>query len=117
MFKKKFFFLFMIVGFSIHSQTVSKEFRSQKIRIQKDTIRFDSVAINPYYFKIVDSALKPIEKTEYNIEFNSATLIISAAEYPKITIEYFRLPEFLTKTYTPYDERLILPNGTNNRRY
>ena len=103
----------MIVGFSIHSQTVSKEFRSQKIRIQKDTIRFDSVAINPYYFKIVDSALKPIEKTEYNIEFNSATLIISAAEYPKITIEYFRLPEFLTKTYTPYDERLILPNGTN----
>jgi hypothetical protein len=114
MFKKKFFFLFMIVGFSIHSQTVSKEFRSQKIRIQKDTIRFDSVAINPYYFKIVDSALKTIEKTEYNIEFNSATLIISAAEYPQITIEYFRLPEFLTKTYTPYDERLILPNGTNS---
>jgi hypothetical protein len=113
MFKKKIFFLFLIIGFSVHSQTVSKEFRSHKIRIQSDTIRFDSVAINPSSFKVLDSLLKPIKKTAYRVDFNSATLFLQAEKYTEITIIYFRLPEFLTKTYTPYDENLILPNGTN----
>ncbi|EAR13984.1 hypothetical protein PI23P_05782 [Polaribacter irgensii 23-P] len=103
----------MILGFSVHSQTVSTEFRSQKLYIQKDTVQFDSVAINPSYFKVLDSLLKPIKKTAYHVNFNRATLYLQKEKHIEITIEYFRLPEFLTKTYTSYDENLILPNGTN----
>ena len=113
MFKKNLFFLFLIIGFSIQSQTISTNFRSQKILVKKDTIKFDSVAINPQRFKVLNKLLKPIEKANYFIDYNNATLIINAQLYKEVTIEYFRFPEFLTKTYTPYDESLIVPNGTN----
>ncbi|TXD46857.1 hypothetical protein [Polaribacter sp. IC073] len=113
MFKKILFFLFLILGFSIQSQTIATDFRSTKFLIQKDTIKFDSVAINPQRFKVLNETLKPIAVSNYFVDYNNATLIISAQLYKEITIEYFRFPEFLTKTYTPYDESLIVPNGTN----
>ena len=60
MLKKNLFFLFLIIGFSIQSQTIATDFRSRKITIKKDTIKFDSVAINPQQFKVLDTLLKPI---------------------------------------------------------
>ena len=115
MFKKKLFLLllFLFVGFAIQAQTISTDFRSQKFLIEKDTIKFDSVAINPLRFKVLNALLKPIEESKYFVDFNNATLVINAKEYQEITIEYFRFPEFLTKTYTPFNENLIVPNGTN----
>jgi hypothetical protein len=113
MLKKILLFLFLIFGFSIQSQTIATDFRSQKINVKKDTVKFDSVAINPQKFKVLDTLLIPIATSNYNVNFNTATLIIDAKKYEKITIEYFRFPEFITKTYTPYDESLIVPNGAN----
>ncbi|WP_157812213.1 hypothetical protein [Polaribacter sp. ALD11] len=113
MFKKNLFFLFLIIGFSIQSQIVSTDFRSTKFLIQKDTIKFDSVAINPQRFKVLNETLKPIAISNYFIDYNNATLIINAKVYQEITIEYFRFPDFITKVYTPFDESLIVPNGTN----
>jgi hypothetical protein len=113
MLKKNLFFLFLIIGFSIQSQTIATDFRSLKINIKKDTIKFDSVAINPQKFKVLDTLLKPIATSNYFVDFNNATLVIDAKKYQEIIIIYYRFPEFLTKTYTPYDESVILPNGTN----
>ena len=113
MFKKNLLFLLLFIGFSIQSQTITTDFRSQKLFIKKDTIKFDSVAINPLSFKVLNRVLKPIDPTKYKIDFNNATLVINAIAYPEITLEYFRFPNFITKTYTPYDQNLILPNGTN----
>ena len=104
--------MLLIVGFSIQSQTIATDFRSQKFLLKKDTVKFDSVAINPLRFKALNKVLKPIDPSKYIVDFNNATLIINAIAYQEITLEYFRLPEFLTKTYTPYDENLIVPNGT-----
>ena len=105
--------MLLFIGFSIQSQTITTDFRSQKLFIKKDTIKFDSVAINPLSFKVLNRVLKPIDPTKYKIDFNNATLVINAIAYPEITLEYFRFPNFITKTYTPYDQNLILPNGTN----
>jgi hypothetical protein len=113
MLKKNLFFLFLIIGFSIQSQTITTDFRSQKLSIKKDTVKFESIAINPLQFKVLDTLLKPIPSTNYTVDFNNATLIINSKKYQEITIEYYRFPEFLTKTYTPYDESLILPNSIN----
>lgn len=114
MFKKNFlFFVFLFVGFCIQSQTISTDFRSRKFLIQKDTLQFDSVPINPLKFKVLNALLKPIKIEDYKVDFNNATLYINAKKHSEITIEYFRFPEFLTKVYTPYDERLIVPNNTN----
>jgi hypothetical protein len=113
MFKKNLLFLLLFIGFSIQSQTITTDFRSQKLFLKKDTIKFDSVAINPLNFKVLNKLLKPIAPSEYKIDFNNAALVINAIAYPEITLEYFRFPNFITKTYTPYDQNLILPNSTN----
>jgi len=113
MFKKILLFLFLLVGFSIQSQIIATDFRSQKVILKKDTLKFDAVAINPLRFKVLDAFLKPIQPSNYTVDFNNAILLINALVYPEITIEYFRLPDFLTKTYTPFNENLIVPNGTN----
>ena len=105
--------MLLFIGFSIQCQTITTDFRSQKLFLKKDTIKFDSVAINPLSFKVLNRVLKPIDPTKYKIDFNNATLVINAIAYPEITLEYFRFPNFITKTYTPYDQNLILPNSTN----
>ena len=113
MFKKNLLFLLLFIGFSSQSQTITTDFRSQKVFLKKDTIKFDSIAINPLNFKVLNKVLKPIDSSKYKIDFNNATLVINAIAYPEITLEYFRFPNFITKTYTPYNQNLILPNGTN----
>ncbi|MEE9407892.1 MAG: hypothetical protein V3V28_07440 [Polaribacter sp.] len=113
MFKKILFFLLLFTGFSIQSQTISKDFRIKKFIIEKDTVQLDSVAINSQLFKVKNAFLKTIAATKYKIDFSQALLIINSKKYSEITVEYFRFPDFITKTYTPFNERLILPNGTN----
>ena len=103
-----------LVGFSIQSQTISKDFRSKLIEVKKDTIQLDSVAINSQRFKIFNVAKKRISDSEFKIDFSKATLIINAKKYKTITVEYFRFPEFITKTYSPFDENLIIKSTTNN---
>jgi hypothetical protein len=107
------FFLLLIIGFSIQSQTISKDFSFKNFLVKKDTIQLDSVALNPQKFKVLDAFLKVIPLSEYTIDFSNAILIINSKKYTKISVEYFRLPDFITKIYTPFDKKLIVPNETN----
>ena len=102
-----------LVGFFAHSQITSLDFRSKKIIVTQDTIRFDSVPINPQRFKVLNNQQRMIFPTEYQVIYNDAILIINSKKYQEITIEYFRFPEFLTKAYSPFDKRLIVPNNSN----
>ena len=113
MIQKNLFFLLLFIGFSIQSQTISKDFSVKNILVKKDTIQLDSVALNPQKFKVLDTFLKVIPASAYKIDFSNAVLIINSKKYTEITVEYFRLPDFITKIYSPFDEKFILPNGTN----
>ncbi len=111
---KKICLLFIIfLGFFAQAQTTSKDFRSKKIVVQKDTIQIDSININSQQFKVLNSQNTVINPKEYKVDFKKAILIIDAEKYKDITVQYFRFPEFLTKVYTPFDENLILPNIGN----
>lgn len=101
------------MGVFAYSQTTSPDFRSIKVILTQDTIRFDSVPINPQRFKIKDIQQQIILPSQYEVIFTEATLIIDSKKYQEITIEYFRFPSFLTKTYSPFDKRLIVPNNSN----
>ena len=113
MFKKYLFFGLLFVGYAIQSQTISTDFRKRNIDVKKDTIQIDSVAINPQKFKILDSLKNDIPALEYQIDFSNAVLIIDSKKYSKITVEYFRIPDFITKIYSPFDEKLILQSNSN----
>tara|TARA_B100000767_G_scaffold97247_1_gene93367 strand:- start:156 stop:3533 length:3378 start_codon:yes stop_codon:yes gene_type:complete len=113
MYNRFIFVLFCFVGFSIQSQTFSKDFVSKKFLIKGDTIQIDSVSINSQRFTIFNSQSKLIPFQEYKIDFGKAILIIDSKKYTEIRVEYFRFPDFVTKNYTPFDEKLIVPNSTN----
>ena len=114
MLQKYLLFALFFVGFSVQAQKISSDFRKKIIEVQKDTIQLDSVALNPQRFKILNVLKKKILASEYTIDFSKAILIINSKKYSKITVEYFRIPEFITKVYTPFDEKLILQNTSNN---
>jgi hypothetical protein len=112
--KQILFLLLVLVGFSIQSQTISKDFRSKIIEVTKDSIQLDSFAINSQRFKVFDISKKRISSAAFKVDFSKALLIINSKKYQTITVEYFRLPDFITKVYTPFDEKLILKNEANN---
>lgn len=103
--------MFFLIGLTVYSQNFSSDFRTKKMLVKNDTLKFDSVAINPKKIEIFDTSGKLIPSKEYQVDYNNATLYISAKKYAEITIKYFRLPEFLTKTYKGLDKKLIVPNG------
>ena len=114
MHKKILFLLLVLIGLSIQSQTISKDFRSRIIEVTKDTIQLDSFAINSQRFKVFDLSKKRISASNFKVDFSKAILIINSKKYQKIRVEYFKLPNFVTKVYTPFDDKLILKNKANN---
>jgi len=107
------FLLCFAIGWTAQSQTVSKDFRMKTLFIEKDSVQLDSVAINPDKFNVFNSLLKVIPSSEYRVDFSNAMLKIDSKKYPKITVEYFRIPDFITKVYTPFDEKFIIASSTN----
>ncbi|WP_339658845.1 hypothetical protein [uncultured Polaribacter sp.] len=106
--------MLFLIGFSIQSQTISTDFRRKNIEVKQDTIQLDSVPINSQKFKILDISKNRVLYSDYKVDFSNAILIIDSKKYSEITVEYFRFPEFVTKVYAPFDEKLILQNATNN---
>ena len=107
------FLLCFAIGWTAQSQTVSKDFRMKTLFIEKDSVQLDSVAINPDKFNVFNSLLKVIPSSEYRVDFSNALLKINSKKYSEITVKYFRIPDFITKVYTPFDEKFIIASSTN----
>lgn len=110
--KKVLLIILFLVGAFAHAQTNSKNFRTKKIAVQKDSIFIDSVSINPFYFKVLNSDGIAIDSTQYSIDFSKSLLIIDKEKYASIEVEYFAYPAFLTKTYFKFNKNLIVQNPT-----
>ncbi|WP_348746091.1 hypothetical protein [Tenacibaculum sp. 190524A02b] len=110
---KIFCVLFFMLGVVGYSQTKPKEFQLKKIAVKNDTIQIDSVSINPTKFKILSQEGKVIAPENYKVNFGLSQLIIDKEKHPNIVIEYYRYPEFITKTYSPFDKRLIVESTQN----
>ena len=113
MFKKILFLFFLFIGFCIQAQTTNTDYRKKVLEVKQDTIQLDSVSLNSLEFKIFDATKKRLSKTDYSIDFNKAILIVDAKKYQVLYVEYYRLPNFLTKVYTPFDKKLIIKQNTN----
>ena len=116
MLQKKICILIVFFGLIANAQTGSSEFRSKKFTLAKDTIQIDSVSINSQLFKVLSEGNIRIPETEYQIDFIKAQLIINSSKYQFITVEYFRFPEFVTKTYQGLDDKIIVPNTSNTNK-
>ncbi len=113
---KKLFIFFLLVAVTGFGQRKLKEFISKKIIVQKDTIQIDSVSINPVFFKLLNSKNEVVSKEKYQVDFSKAIVILDKDEFSEIIIEYVKYPAFLTKTYTPFNEKLIVPNTSSTEK-
>ena len=114
--KRILFFCCLFLGLTVSAQLKSKEFRSKKFEVVKDTILIDSVNINSQKFKVLNADKKVISSSEYQIDFTKPQLIINSKKYKSITIEYFIFPEFITKVYKKFDEKIIVPDTKNTQK-
>ncbi len=105
--------LICLSGIISHAQSASRNFRTRIVEVKNDSIRIDSVSINPYNFKVFDGDMRLVDTTNYNIDFAKALLVLDRLKYATITLEYYVLPEFLTKKYSIFSKDLIVPKKTN----
>jgi len=106
----------ILLGITSHAQKNSQNFRSRSVQVVSDTIQIDSVSISPHNFKVFNELKQQIDSINYNIDFAMAQLIIDKTKYANIIIEYSALPSFLTKIYSDFDEKLIVPKATDLSR-
>jgi hypothetical protein len=113
MIKKIVFFISLLLGLTIQAQVKSNDFRTKTFTLTKNTVQIDTVNINSQQFKVFTTNKQLIPPTEYQVDFIKAVLTINAKKYPEIIVEYFVFPEFITKTYQPYSDSIIVPNTSN----
>ena len=116
MFKKIAFIILILLSFATFAQTGSTDFRTKNFTLVKDTVQIDSVNINSQLFKVFTKDKILIPSSAYKVDFIKAQLIIDSKKYSTIIVEYFRFPEFITKTYQKYDESIIVPNTNNTQK-
>ena len=112
MLKNSFLWLLLITFSSVFAQKTETPYKNIKIAPSKDTITIDSVSINHSFFKITDKNGIDIDSSFYKIDFQKAKLIFKENYVSKdsVSIRYLKFPEFLTKTYSIYDEKRIVSN-------
>ena len=96
----------------VYSQEDGKAFQTRKI-VVRDTVQIDSVSLNPDFFRIFDRTGKPLDTSFYKIDFKKAQLLFksnSASANDTLTIDYLKLPTFLTREYSIYDKSRIVSN-------
>ena len=112
------FLLFCTVTVGVAQET-NTNYRTKKVAV-RDTIRVDTVSINPRRFELLDASGKKIDSTSYTIDFKTGTLLLLENFDPtdSITINYLKYPQFLTRDYFTFDPKLIIENtGSIDRLY
>lgn len=109
--------LFSIVLFAQESGNVEKSnYKTKKLAV-KDSIKIDSVSINPSFFKLKTKGGKVIDSTKYSVDFSKSILKLkSTVETDTIIIEYLKYPDFITKTYRQLDDNIIVKNTEARRK-
>ncbi len=116
MFRKGLLGVLLFTFSGMFAQEVENPYKNKKIPFSKDTIAIDKVSINKSFFKITDKLGKEIDTSYYKVDYQKAKLVFKSgfATTDSLVVNYLKFPEFLTKTYSIYDDARIVPNGTGN---
>ena len=116
MLKNSFLWILLFCFSGIFAQEIETSYKNKKILFSKDTISIDNVSINKSFFKLVDKNGVEIDTSYYNIDFAKAKLLFKNNFFStdSLTVRYLKFPEFLTKTYSIYDESRVVPNEAGN---
>jgi hypothetical protein len=116
MIKSSFLVFFLCCISCVFAQEIPSLHKTKKIKVINDTILIDINKINPKKFQLFDQFGKPIDSTQYTINYNTAKLFFNNKKHvnDSITVSYFHLPNFITKKYALFDDSSVVPNGKGN---
>jgi len=102
---------------AVYAQETPTPYKNKKAVAVKDTIRIDSVSLNPSYFKLQDIAGKAIDTANYKVDFTTGTLVFKNGftTQDSLTLNYLPYPQYLTKKYSIYDANRVLSNDASTR--
>lgn len=110
---KKGLLVFLLVFFSsVLAQDTETPYKKLKVLYTKDTITLEKTSINQSFFKITDNNGIVIDSSFYEINFQKGILLFKK-EWPihdTLTVRYLKFPDYLTKTYSIYDDSKVVPN-------
>ena len=111
---KKVVFLFLMVCFSgLQAQEANSLYKIKKIPVTRDSIRIENFSINSTFFQLLDAKNNPIDTSYYKVNFQKGLLLLNqkaVLDSDSITVQYLKLPDFLTKEYRIYDSSRIVSN-------
>ena len=111
-----FIILFTMLSCIVFSQENTRNYRVKKIAV-KDSIKIDTVSINPNAFQVKTKANKIIDSSLYEIDFVKSILRFKTPiQLDTIVVEYLRYPNFITKTYKQLDKSIIVKNTKLRQR-
>lgn len=109
-------FLIIICCGSAFAQQAQPTYVKKRIAV-KDSIRLDSVSINPSLFKIFKTNTTALDSTFYTVDFAKAIIKFKPnTNLDSVTVEYLRYPKFLTKVYRQLDPKIIVKNRANAKQ-
>lgn len=114
MLKKWFLIVSLFCLSGVFAQEIKSTYATKKIAFSKDTISIENKSINSNSFKIVTKDGVEIDSTHYKVDFKKGTLVFneSFTSTDSLTINYLNFPDFLTKTYSIYDDAVLVPNDS-----
>ena len=111
--KRALVFIVLLYSFLGFSQEEQSSYRTKRIAI-KDSIKIDSVSINPSRFIVRDKNGKIIDSSLYNIDFVKSLLVFrKTISTDTVEVDYLRYPEFITKVYKQLDDNIIVNRSSS----
>ncbi len=104
------FILVLFATFFGNAQDISSNYKSKRVAVN-DTIRIDTVALNPSRFEVLGRDGQKLDSLKYRMEFNLGLLILSdpiLIASDSITVNYLRYPDYLTRDYYVFDPKSII---------
>jgi len=82
-----------------------------------DTIKIDSVSINPSWFVVKLKGGAKLDSSFYSVDYSKAILKLKKKiESDSISINYLRYPEFITREYFQLDDKVVVQNTDRLQR-
>ena len=111
---KYFFIILFLLSFAESSSQQSNTLYRIKSLAVKDSIKLDSVSINPSSFFVTSLMNKRISPSSYIVDFQNASLkFVRPIIHDSIRVNYLSYPTFMTRTYQEVDDSQIV-NRTGN---
>ncbi|WP_342750434.1 hypothetical protein [Aureitalea marina] len=108
--KFRILFLLWWLTAMVFAQDNRPDLQSKRVKLA-DTVRVDSVSINPLGFKLETTAGQSVDSLSYAIDFQSGLLFPSPAlqrQQDSVVILYRAYPDFLTREYFELDESIVV---------